>query len=243
MDAGWCWQIEHEDRVNRGYVYSSSFISDEDAEREFRAANPKLAEVRVVRFVTGRYARAWVKNVVAIGNASGFVEPLEATALGVIGTQSRLLAEALIDAGLHTRPTHAAEYNDHHARCWDGIRSFIAVHYKFNTRRDTPFWRACRADTDLAGAARPVAFFQENGPSGYWAPTMFDPFDAFGAAGYATLLVGMRVSYTGKHTASEGERKYMEVRRRGNQELARRAMGVREALDVIRSPRWRWVGA
>src|SRR5688572_11422491 len=88
MDAGWAWQIEHEGRINRGYVYCSAFIDDETAEREFRANNPKVGPTRIVRFITGCHRRAWVKNVVAIGNATGFVEPLEATALGVIGIQS-----------------------------------------------------------------------------------------------------------------------------------------------------------
>src|SRR3954454_7229231 len=55
MDAGWCWRIDHTGRINRGYVYSSSFISDEDAEREYRAKNPKVTNTRVVRFITGAY--------------------------------------------------------------------------------------------------------------------------------------------------------------------------------------------
>src|SRR4030095_13528653 len=95
MNSGWCWQIEHERRVHRGYVYFSAFISDENAEREFRAACPRVGPTRIVKFVSGRYERNWVKNVVAIGNASGFVEPLEATALGVIAMQCRLLAGSL----------------------------------------------------------------------------------------------------------------------------------------------------
>src|SRR5262249_38091396 len=72
MDAGWCWQIEHENRINRGYVYATAFVSDGEAEREFRRKNPKVSTTRIVPFVTGRYERPWVKNVVAVGNASGF---------------------------------------------------------------------------------------------------------------------------------------------------------------------------
>jgi tryptophan halogenase len=103
MTSGWCWQIEHEHRINRGYVYSSAFISDEAAERQFRSKNPKIQNTRVIRFVSGRYERSWVKNVVAVGNASGFVEPLEATALGVIAVQSANLAGALLLADLQPR--------------------------------------------------------------------------------------------------------------------------------------------
>jgi len=69
MEAGWCWQIEHENRINRGYVYSSSFVTEEAAEKEFREKNPKVKATRVVHFTSGRYQRLWVKNVVAVGNA------------------------------------------------------------------------------------------------------------------------------------------------------------------------------
>src|SRR5690606_10251282 len=76
MDSGWCWQIEHERHVNRGYVYSSQFISDDEATAEFLRKNPKVSTTpRIVRFRSGRYKRLWVDNVVAIGNAGGFVEP------------------------------------------------------------------------------------------------------------------------------------------------------------------------
>ena len=74
MDAGWCWQIEHETFINRGYVYSSSFITDDAAREEFLRKNPKIAtEPRVVKFRSGRYQAMWQGNVVGIGNASGFV--------------------------------------------------------------------------------------------------------------------------------------------------------------------------
>src|SRR4030095_17204289 len=98
MDAGWCWQIEHEQFINRGYVYGSRFLDEDAARTEFLRKNPKIAnEPRVVKFRSGRYARSWVGNVVAIGNASGFVEPLEATALGVINAAAGTLSDVLAD--------------------------------------------------------------------------------------------------------------------------------------------------
>ena len=62
MDAGWCWQIEHEDKINRGYVFSSDFISEETAEQEFRTKNPLISDTSVVKFRSGRYENAWVKK-------------------------------------------------------------------------------------------------------------------------------------------------------------------------------------
>lgn len=166
MDAGWCWQIEHENWINRGYVYSSSFISDEAALSEFRAKNPKIAnEPRLVKFRSGRYARNWVGNVVGIGNSVGFVEPLEATALQVICVEASTLADSLVDSLQEPMPTMQRLYNRYNAEQWDDIRDFLAVHYAFNTRLDTEFWRACWADTDLGGAAPVVEWYRENGPS------------------------------------------------------------------------------
>ncbi len=129
MDAGWCWQIEHERFINRGYVYSSSFISDDDAAHEFLRGNPQIAtEPRIVKFRSGRYARCWADNVVAVGNASGFVEPLEATAIQVITWQSRTLADLLIEGCGEVTPSIRALYNLHNCGHWDEIRDFLAVH-------------------------------------------------------------------------------------------------------------------
>src|SRR4051812_10209852 len=167
MDAGWAWQIEHEHFVNRGYVFSSAAVSDDDARAEFRRKNPKAPpDARVVKFRSGRYRRAWVDNVAAIGNSCGFVEPLEATALMVVCAQCQTLADFLIHTGLSPTPTMRQLYNDQVAGMWDEIRDFLAVHYKFNAlpgRADTPFWRHCRADTDVSGVADLLAFYAENG--------------------------------------------------------------------------------
>jgi tryptophan halogenase len=240
MNSGWCWQIEHIERVVRGYVYASDFISDEQAEREFREKCPKVKNTRVVKFVSGRYGRCWVKNVVAVGNASGFVEPLEATALGVIAMQARLIANVLLDSDRQPGPTQLANLNDFHARNWDSIRGFIAMHYKFNSRIDTPFWRACRSDTELGRATPIVEYFKENGPSSLWEPTLFDEFDQFKTGGYMTMLVGMKVPYRKTYTPAEAEWRLWEAKRRKFKELAQKAMGVKEVLDIIYSPAWKW---
>ena len=241
MDAGWAWQIEHEHRINRGYVYSHAFISDADAEAEFRQKNPKVGATRIVKFVSGRYQRAWVKNVVAIGNASGFVEPLEATALGVIAQQSRVLADTLLASDRQPRPTQAAMYNRFHGLFWDGIRGFLAVHYKFNTRSDTPFWRACRETTDLAAATEIAAYFQENGPDGFWGPTLLNnPHDQFTISGYVTMMTGMKVPYRRTWRPSESESALFDRNRCKFRDVALSAMTVRDALAAIRSPRWKW---
>ncbi len=240
MNSGWCWQIEHERRVNRGYVYASAFISDDAAEAEFRAKNPRVGPTRIVRFASGRYARGWAGNVVAIGNSSGFVEPLEATALGIIAIQCRLLVGTLVDADRQVRPTHVAQFNRHHARLWDNVRGFIAMHYKFNTRLETEFWRACRETTDLGDAAPVVEYYQENGPSNFWGPTLLDAFEPFKMGGYSTLLVGMNVPHRAPHAATDAEAQWWRTWRNRNRQLAQSATTVEEALQAVHAPDWKW---
>jgi tryptophan halogenase len=240
MDAGWCWQIEHENRINRGYVYSTAFISDDAAEREFRRKNPKVSTTRLVPFVTGRYERPWVKNVVAVGNASGFVEPLESTSLGVICLDSHALAESLADCDLVVRPTQVRLYNQRSALIWDVIRSFLAIHFKFNTRLQTPYWRACVENTDLYGAEEYVAFYRENGPSTLWRPLILDPRDPFGIEGYLSMMVGMNVPYQKTYLPTEQEARTWRQIYQNMQTVASRGVGVGEALGCIRSPLWQW---
>src|SRR5262249_27973660 len=164
----------------------SDFISEEQAEREFRSKNPKVGPTRFVKFVSGRYERSWVKNVVGIGNASGFVEPLEATALAVIAVRSQVLADVLLECNRETPAYKVDLYNQHHARVWDCIRRFLACHYRFNHHLTTPFWQQCQRETDLAGAEEIVEYYQRFGPSALWSSVMVDPLDAFGIAGSLT---------------------------------------------------------
>jgi tryptophan halogenase len=240
MNAGWCWQIEHIGRINRGYVYCSSFISDEEAEREFRAVAPKVGPSRIVRFVTGRYERNFVKNVVAIGNANGFVEPLEATALGMIAVQSRLLADSLSAADRQIRNTYRNLINRQHKLLWDSTRGFISIHYKFNDRLDTPFWQECRAKADISAAAGPVEYYQENGPDGFFGSLVVGEHDPFAIGGWVNLLLGQRVPYKHHHHATDTEKQAFTNLRERHFQMAKTALTTEEILAMVRSPQWRW---
>jgi tryptophan halogenase len=240
MDAGWCWQIEHQDRITRGYVYSSSFISDEAAEAEFRRKNPQIPRSRIVRFKTGRYARSWVKNVVAIGNSAGFVEPLESTALAEICTASQGVARSLRDCDMSPTPSIQAAFNHRFARSWDNIRAFLAVHYKFNRRLETPFWQAAQNDVDLAGAEHIVRYYQENGPSTIWRDALVDVFDQFKLEGWYTLLLGMQVPYRARHVPTPAEQATWRRIQQVIRQKAEAAFTCEQALQLIASPAWSW---
>ncbi|HEX5244122.1 MAG TPA: tryptophan 7-halogenase, partial [Tepidisphaeraceae bacterium] len=240
MDSGWIWQIEHESRINRGYVYCSSFISDEQAELEFRAKSPDVAQTRMVKFASGRYERNFVKNVVAIGNASGFVEPLEATALGVIAMQSRVLADSLAAADRELRASHIRYINYHHSAIWDAIRGFISIHYKYNTRSDSPFWKYCRDKTDLAKGADAVEYYRDNGPCGFWGPIVVGQQDPFTISGYITLLLGQRVEHRAKFSPTDLEMQKVNAIRQHYRQMAQQGLTTEQVLAAIRDPNWKW---
>jgi tryptophan halogenase len=239
MPSGWCWQIEHENRINRGYVYSSAFISDSDAEAQFRQKAPKVQGTRVVKFVSGRYERSWVKNVVAVGNACGFVEPLESTSLFVICEESGNLADSLIECNRQPGPAMAGVYNRRVARTWDDIRRFLAIHYRYNRRLDTEFWRACLEKTDLADAVDFVAYYLENGPGGAWGQNLIGGRDAFGFEGYLSMMVGQRVPYRRVFQITDAERQTFAAILQHNRSQAASGLSMKQSLDIVHSPQFK----
>jgi tryptophan 7-halogenase len=238
MSSGWCWQIDHPDSIMRGYVFASAFQSDADAEREFREKNPKVTTTRYVHFASGRYHRSWVKNVVAIGNSSGFVEPLESTALAVICDESRLLANCLEETDRDPPASQVEHYNRINARAWDTIRNFLGIHYK--TRYDTPFWRACQADADIGGAEEIVEYYRENGPSTFGRTNLLHGNDIFGMEGYLTLLVGQKVPHRRPYTPTPREWQIWHGIRAEHRTKALTALSAREAIDAVTAPNWQW---
>jgi tryptophan halogenase len=86
----------------------------------------------------------WKKNVVGIGMAGAFVEPMEANSLYVaqacIQLTNRIINRAKEeDAVINTSQIYA--YNRNMAKLEDGIADFIAYHFTLTDREDTPFWR------------------------------------------------------------------------------------------------------
>jgi tryptophan halogenase len=193
-----------------------------------------------VKFPSYRLARHWVGNVVAIGNASGFVEPLEATALSAICVQARTVAETLLDSQGETTPSMIRICNELNANAWDDIRDFLAVHYAFNTRLNTPFWQTCRAEVDLAGAARIAEYYRENGPTSLGKHHLLTAINSFGLDGYLALLVGQMVPHERAATASPEETKAWRARLARFAADAKRGFSVSQTLQTIRSPSWKW---
>ena len=162
MNAGWCWNTPQRDAHHCGYVFSSAFIDEAEAEKEMRQQLPTMGEARCIRFRSGRHESFWKGNVVAMGNAYGFVEPLESTALHMLIRQAGMLCLALPMAK-NSREV-PEQLNQRVGAYWDYLCWFLALHYRFNMRKSTSFWRACQQETDLTSYQHLLEAFTQRGP-------------------------------------------------------------------------------
>lgn len=195
--AGWQWRIPLQHRVGNGLVYSSQYISDDDANSTLLANldGAPLAEPKLIRFRTGRRRKAWDKNCVSIGLASGFVEPLESTSIHLIQIGVTRLMQLFPFTGV--TPALINRYNDQSRIEFERIRDFIILHYKLTERDDTPFWRDCR-DMDIPDSlAQRIELFRQNAIAYQGSDEMFR------VESWVQVMLGQRLTPKAHHQMGE----------------------------------------
>ncbi len=161
--AGWQWRIPLQHRTGNGHVYCSQYISDDEAAAVLLGnldAAP-LAEPRIIPFVTGKRNKTWNRNVVAVGLAGGFLEPLESTSIHLIQTAIGKLVTFFPDSGW-SQPD-VDEFNAQMDFEFTRIRDFIILHYHLNQRTDSPFWTRCREMDVPEALTRRIALYRRHG--------------------------------------------------------------------------------
>lgn len=195
--AGWQWRIPLQHRTGNGYVYSSAHISDDEAAATLlgNLDGAPLADPKPLRFTAGHRRKAWVKNVVALGLAGGFLEPLESTSIHLIQTGIAKLMTLF-----PTRRFDQAEIDRFNAltvKEYIDIRDFLVLHYKATTRDDSDFWNYCRTLEPPEGLASKLRMFRSNGR------VFREDTELFTETSWLSVMVGQGIQAGGYHPAAD----------------------------------------
>jgi tryptophan halogenase len=203
--AGWIWDIGLPTRRGVGCVYSSSHMSDEQAERELHSyLEPSLTKEqagalmpRKINIRPGHREKFWHRNCVAVGMSAGFLEPLEASAIVLIELASGMISEQL-PANRDVMDIAAKRFNDRFLYRWDRIIEFLKLHYCISKRRDSDYWvENCNPATIPQRLQDLLRLWRYQSPDRHDFP---DAEEVFPAASYQYVLYGMGFETTVRET-------------------------------------------
>ena len=191
--SGWQWNIPLQNRVGNGLVYSSDYISDDEAKRSLlnNIEGAPINEPRIIKFRTGRRAQQWVKNCVAVGLSSGFLEPLESTSIHLI--QNSVLRLVRMFPAMEIDPAEVRQFNNETTAEIENIRNFIILHYKVTQRSDSKYWVDCREMSIPDSLAHKIALFESN------ARVVRENNEMFRERSWAAVMLGQGLEPGGYH--------------------------------------------
>ena len=210
QEAGWVWDIGLQHRRGVGYVYASSFTTDERAQETLAAyvaalsPNIDMGAARMLKINPGYRAQPWVGNCVAIGMAAGFIEPLEASALVMVELAAGYLCESL-PVSVAALDGIAQRYNQLFVERWSRIRDFLQLHYLLSDRRDSAYWRHV---TETVPATERLQCLLNEWRNRDPQLNDFGHFmELFPPASYQYVLLGMQPSYMQACIARNSDKK------------------------------------
>ncbi|MDR7090021.1 tryptophan halogenase family protein [Cellvibrio fibrivorans] len=182
--SGWQWQIPLQHRVGNGLVYCSRYISDDDAKKLLldNIQGRLISEPKIIKYRTGQRLKHWNKNCVALGLASGFIEPLESTSIHLIQRGITRLIQMFPFAGI--RACDVDEYNEQMKVEILNVRDFIILHYHLTDRNDSPFWQYCRNMDIPESLEHRMRMFRETGK------VFVKSYELFSEASWLQVMVG-----------------------------------------------------
>ncbi len=233
MNNGWCWTIPMRDENHHGYVHSSKYCDEATALAEVQAKYGPVKSYKMVEFRSGRHKEAWNKNVFALGNAYGFVEPLESTAIQTAMHSIMTLCKLMPNS--HSDASSIAGINQEIASTWDTFRWFLGMHYKFNKHLDTPFWQWCNANTNIGDAQMIIDLFNQRPPlsaSNFGTNSPYTSLEAlvFNSYSYDTLIYGQKLNRTRPKKPLMSQEEYF-ARVHSYKELTKKALSLHELFE------------
>ena len=194
--AGWQWRIPLQSRIGNGHVYCSAEIGDDEAAALLLTGldGAALTDPRPIRFTTGRRKAFWHRNVVALGLAAGFMEPLESTSIHLVQSAIERVLKFLPNG--RVRPADVAAYNAQTSFEWERVRDFIVLHYHANARPE-PFWRACAAMAVPDSLTEKLELFRANGR------IVRAGEELFAEVGWLQVMIGQGVMPAGYHPLAD----------------------------------------
>ncbi|HEY0637568.1 MAG TPA: tryptophan halogenase family protein [Pseudonocardiaceae bacterium] len=224
MEAGWIWTIPLFRRNGNGYVYSDQFCSPEEAERTLRnhvAPGRDDLPANHIQMRIGRNRNSWVKNCVAIGLSSAFVEPLESTGIFFIQHGIEQLVKHFPDENWD--PTLIAAYNRRVANVVDGVKEFLVLHYRAAQRDDTPYWKEAKVRAIPDGLAERLEVAKSHLLD---EQTIYPYYHGFEAYSWIAMTLGLGVAPATPRPAlahldpAGAEREFERLRLEGQQMVA-----------------------